>query len=65
MDSFGKVLGPDCQLVLFLLCQAKRAVQRGATAVIFDVSENPEAIDQVRSKGPVKATSWGGGSSLS
>lgn len=33
-----------------LLCvswQAKRAVQRGATAVIFDVSENPDAIDQV------------------
>lgn len=27
--------------------QAKRAVQRGATAVIFDVSENPDAIDQV------------------
>ncbi|KAK0145887.1 E3 ubiquitin-protein ligase ZNRF3 [Merluccius polli] len=26
--------------------QAKRAVQRGATAVIFDVSENPDAIDQ-------------------
>lgn len=34
----------DC----FVLClQAKRAVQRGATAVIFDVSENPDAIDQV------------------
>lgn len=31
----------------FSLPQAKRAVQRGATAVIFDVSENPEAIDQV------------------
>lgn len=32
----------------FVLClQAKRAVQRGATAVIFDVSENPDAIDQV------------------
>lgn len=31
-----------------VLClQAKRAVQRGATAVIFDVSENPDAIDQV------------------
>ncbi|KAK5599138.1 E3 ubiquitin-protein ligase znrf3 [Crenichthys baileyi] len=30
------------------LCwQAKRAVQRGATAVIFDVSENPDAIDQL------------------
>ncbi|KAG7236474.1 hypothetical protein INR49_000848, partial [Caranx melampygus] len=27
--------------------QAKRAVQRGATAVIFDVSENPDAIDQL------------------
>ncbi|KAK1792396.1 hypothetical protein P4O66_012081 [Electrophorus voltai] len=26
---------------------AKRAVQRGATAVIFDVSENPDAIDQL------------------
>ncbi|XP_029474928.1 LOW QUALITY PROTEIN: E3 ubiquitin-protein ligase ZNRF3-like [Rhinatrema bivittatum] len=26
---------------------AKRAVQRGATAVIFDVSENPEAIEQL------------------
>lgn len=33
--------GPDVCL------QAKRAVQRGATAVIFDVSENPDAIDQV------------------
>lgn len=31
---------------MFVL-QARRAVQRGATAVIFDVSENPEAIDQV------------------
>ncbi|XP_060105174.1 E3 ubiquitin-protein ligase ZNRF3 [Heteronotia binoei] len=29
------------------LDQAKRAVQRGATAVIFDVSENPDAIDQL------------------
>ncbi|KAK2119640.1 E3 ubiquitin-protein ligase znrf3 [Saguinus oedipus] len=27
--------------------KAKQAVQRGATAVIFDVSENPEAIDQL------------------
>ncbi|CAG08175.1 unnamed protein product, partial [Tetraodon nigroviridis] len=27
--------------------RAKRAVQRGATAVIFDVSENPDAIDQL------------------
>ncbi|KAJ3603513.1 hypothetical protein NHX12_028258 [Muraenolepis orangiensis] len=26
---------------------AKKAVQRGATAVIFDVSENPDAIDQL------------------
>nr|XP_061786724.1 E3 ubiquitin-protein ligase znrf3-like [Nerophis lumbriciformis] len=26
---------------------AKRAVQRGATAVIFDVSENPDAIDKL------------------
>lgn len=34
----------DC--IAFCL-QAKRAVQRGATAVIFDVSENPDAIDQV------------------
>lgn len=31
----------------FFFMQAKRAVQRGATAVIFDVSENPDAIDQV------------------
>lgn len=35
---------PTCSVSF---CQAKRAVQRGATAVIFDVSENPEAIDQV------------------
>lgn len=35
--------------MLSFLLQAKRAVQRGATAVIFDVSENPDAIDQVRS----------------
>lgn len=33
--------------MLSFLLQAKRAVQRGATAVIFDVSENPDAIDQV------------------
>ncbi|XP_008561885.1 PREDICTED: E3 ubiquitin-protein ligase ZNRF3, partial [Galeopterus variegatus] len=35
---------------------AKRAVQRGATAVIFDVSENPEAIDQLNqgSEDPLK-----------
>lgn len=39
---------PTCS---FFPCQAKRAVQRGATAVIFDVSENPEAIDQVNSSG--------------
>ncbi|XP_067317864.1 E3 ubiquitin-protein ligase ZNRF3-like isoform X2 [Anolis sagrei] len=32
---------------LSVLGKAKRAVQRGATAVIFDVSENPEAIDQL------------------
>ncbi|XP_050779993.1 E3 ubiquitin-protein ligase ZNRF3 isoform X4 [Gopherus flavomarginatus] len=31
---------------LTVLGKAKRAVQRGATAVIFDVSENPDAIDQ-------------------
>lgn len=30
-------------------------MQRGATAVIFDVSENPEAIDQVGSWGQAKA----------
>lgn len=36
----------------FVVCwQAKRAVQRGATAVIFDVSENPDAIDQVCTHG--------------
>ncbi|TRY84674.1 hypothetical protein DNTS_003191 [Danionella cerebrum] len=36
--------------------QAKRAVQRGATAVIFDVSENPDAIDQLNqvSEDPLK-----------
>ncbi|KAF2978537.1 hypothetical protein EK904_013394, partial [Melospiza melodia maxima] len=35
---------------------AKRAVQRGATAVIFDVSENPDAIDQLNqgSEDPLK-----------
>ena len=43
---------PTCS---FSLCQAKRAVQRGATAVIFDVSENPEAIDQVSSSGQANA----------
>ncbi|XP_027432812.2 E3 ubiquitin-protein ligase ZNRF3 isoform X3 [Zalophus californianus] len=38
------------------LTVAKRAVQRGATAVIFDVSENPEAIDQLNqgSEDPLK-----------
>lgn len=38
----------DSTNLLFSFHQAKRAVQRGATAVIFDVSENPEAIDQVK-----------------
>lgn len=38
----------DC---VVLCSQAKRAVQRGATAVIFDVSENPDAIDQVCAPG--------------
>lgn len=38
--------------MLSFLLQAKRAVQRGATAVIFDVSENPDAIDQVRRREP-------------
>ncbi|XP_054628946.1 E3 ubiquitin-protein ligase znrf3 isoform X2 [Dunckerocampus dactyliophorus] len=37
-------LDPTC---LSVLGKAKRAVQRGATAVIFDVSENPDAIDQL------------------
>uniref|UniRef100_A0A8D0E651 E3 ubiquitin-protein ligase ZNRF3 n=1 Tax=Salvator merianae TaxID=96440 RepID=A0A8D0E651_SALMN len=32
---------------LTVLGKARRAVQRGATAVIFDVSENPDAIDQL------------------
>ncbi|XP_058014421.1 E3 ubiquitin-protein ligase ZNRF3 isoform X3 [Ahaetulla prasina] len=32
---------------LTVLGKAKRAIQRGATAVIFDVSENPDAIDQL------------------
>lgn len=39
------LLMSECASALFW--QAKRAVQRGATAVIFDVSENPDAIDQV------------------
>ncbi|KAG8456193.1 hypothetical protein GDO86_002113 [Hymenochirus boettgeri] len=29
------------------IVQAKRAVQRGATAVIFDVSDNPDAVEQL------------------
>ncbi|XP_040859449.1 E3 ubiquitin-protein ligase ZNRF3 [Ochotona curzoniae] len=37
----------DPKPCLTVLGKAKRAVQRGATAVIFDVSENPEAIDQL------------------
>ncbi|XP_077942290.1 E3 ubiquitin-protein ligase znrf3 isoform X2 [Gasterosteus aculeatus] len=37
-------LDPSC---LTVLGKARRAVQRGATAVIFDVSENPDAIDQL------------------
>ncbi|XP_071208378.1 E3 ubiquitin-protein ligase znrf3-like isoform X2 [Salvelinus alpinus] len=37
-------LDPSC---LTVLGKAKRAVQRGATAVIFDVSENSDAIDQL------------------
>uniref|UniRef100_A0A9R1SGQ6 E3 ubiquitin-protein ligase ZNRF3 n=2 Tax=Cyprinus carpio TaxID=7962 RepID=A0A9R1SGQ6_CYPCA len=37
-------LDPSC---LTVLGKAKRAVQRGATAVIFDVSENTDAIDQL------------------
>ncbi|KAJ8380177.1 hypothetical protein SKAU_G00009550 [Synaphobranchus kaupii] len=44
---------PSC---LTVLGKAKRAVQRGATAVIFDVSENPDAIDQLNqvSEDPLK-----------
>ncbi|KAG9339630.1 hypothetical protein JZ751_023521 [Albula glossodonta] len=44
--------------------RAKRAVQRGATAVIFDVSENPDAIDQLNQvaedplKRPVQPTEY-------
>nr|XP_019954620.1 PREDICTED: E3 ubiquitin-protein ligase znrf3-like [Paralichthys olivaceus] len=41
-------LDPSC---LTVLGKAKRAVQRGATAVIFDVSENPDAIDQLNQVG--------------
>ncbi|XP_052413904.1 E3 ubiquitin-protein ligase znrf3 [Carassius gibelio] len=46
-------LDPSC---LTVLGKAKRAIQRGATAVIFDVSENPDAIDQLNevSEDPVK-----------
>ncbi|XP_065106917.1 E3 ubiquitin-protein ligase znrf3 [Paramisgurnus dabryanus] len=46
-------LDPSC---LTVLGKAKRAVQRGATAVIFDVSENPDAIDQLNqlSEDPLK-----------
>lgn len=39
--------GTVVERVIPVCLQAKRAVQRGATAVIFDVSENPDAIDQV------------------
>ncbi|XP_056274874.1 E3 ubiquitin-protein ligase znrf3 isoform X2 [Pseudoliparis swirei] len=41
-------LDPSC---LTVLGKARRAVQRGATAVIFDVSENPDAIDQLNQLG--------------
>ncbi|XP_030647336.1 E3 ubiquitin-protein ligase znrf3 isoform X2 [Chanos chanos] len=46
-------LDPSC---LTVLGKAKRAVQRGATAVIFDVTENPDAIDQLNqvSEDPLK-----------
>lgn len=46
----------DPKPCLTVLGKAKRAVQRGATAVIFDVSENPEAIDQLNqgSEDPLK-----------
>ncbi|XP_043924400.1 E3 ubiquitin-protein ligase ZNRF3 isoform X2 [Protopterus annectens] len=37
----------DPKPCLTVLGKAKRAIQRGATAVIFDVSENPDAIDQL------------------
>lgn len=46
--AFPSFFPPNISNDYFVLCwQAKRAVQRGATAVIFDVSENPDAIDQV------------------
>ncbi|KAM5237665.1 E3 ubiquitin-protein ligase ZNRF3 [Ctenodactylus gundi] len=46
----------DPKPCLTVLGKAKRAVQRGATAVIFDVSENPEAINQLNqgSEDPLK-----------
>uniref|UniRef100_UPI00398EE1BB E3 ubiquitin-protein ligase znrf3 n=1 Tax=Pristiophorus japonicus TaxID=55135 RepID=UPI00398EE1BB len=46
----------DPKPCLTVLGKAKRAVQRGATAVIFDVSENPDAIDQLNqgSEDPLK-----------
>ncbi|XP_067911293.1 E3 ubiquitin-protein ligase znrf3 isoform X1 [Heterodontus francisci] len=46
----------DLKPCLTVLGKAKRAVQRGATAVIFDVSENPDAIDQLNqgSEDPLK-----------
>nr|XP_033811076.1 E3 ubiquitin-protein ligase ZNRF3 [Geotrypetes seraphini] len=37
----------DPKPCLTVLGKAKRALQRGATAVIFDVTENPEAIEQL------------------
>ncbi|XP_040271944.1 E3 ubiquitin-protein ligase ZNRF3 isoform X1 [Bufo bufo] len=37
----------DPKPCLTVLGKAKRAVQRGATAVIFDVSDNPDAVEQV------------------
>ncbi|XP_053557646.1 E3 ubiquitin-protein ligase ZNRF3 isoform X2 [Bombina bombina] len=37
----------DPKPCLTVLGKAKRAVQRGATAVIFDVSENPDAVEQL------------------
>ncbi|XP_073532504.1 E3 ubiquitin-protein ligase ZNRF3 [Phyllobates terribilis] len=37
----------DPKPCLTVLGKAKRAVQRGATAVIFDVSDNPEAVEQL------------------
>lgn len=46
----------DPKPCLTVLGKAKRAVQRGATAVIFDVSENLDAIDQLNqgSEDPLK-----------